>query len=47
MKDEWKTLAQDAGFDTEFMSKLMLVQLEIFAALVERAVFESLIEEAK
>ena len=47
MRDDLKSLAQDAGFDTEFMSEIMLVQLEIFAALIEKSVFERLLEVSR
>jgi hypothetical protein len=47
MRDDLKSLAQEAGFDTEFMSEMMLVQLEIFATLIEKSVFEQLLEATK
>ena len=47
MRDDFKLLAEDAGFDTEFMSEIMLVQLEIFAALIEKSVFEQLLEATR
>jgi hypothetical protein len=47
MRDNLKSLAEDAGFDTEFMSAIMLVQLEIFATLIEKSVFEQLLKATR